>query len=412
MKVLAPLGDRNFRLLWAGKSVSLVGDGVFIVAIALQAYELSNSPTALGVSYLAWTLPTLLLLPFSGVLSDRVGRRPMMIAADLLRAGAVGLLAALSLSGEIELWHLFVLSAAFGLGDALFEPSFTAIVPEIVPQPLIVQANSLDQTMRPLAMQFAGPALGGLVVSVWSPGAAFLLDACSFLFSALMLALIRHAGPVERDDDEPALHAGAMIQELREGVSYVRAHAWLWGTLVAFCIMLLAFWGPYDVLLPYLIKNDVGGGDGGYGLVLAFGGVGAITAALLIGQTGLPRRRMTLLYVCSITAGYMVALFGVAGEIWHMAAISMVIGGCLSAAMIVWTTLMQTLVPSDLLARVSALDWMVSTALVPVSFGVVGPVADALGARETIILSGVISGSVLAAFYTLIPAMREVDRPA
>src|SRR5262245_6691664 len=154
MKVLAPLGDRNFRLLWAGKSVSLVGDGVFIVAIALQTYELSDSPTALGIAYLAWTLPTLLLLPFSGVLSDRVGRRPMMIAADLLRAGAVGLLAALSLSGNIELWHLVALAAVFGLGDALFEPSFTAIVPEIVPQPLIVQANSLDQTMRPLAMQF------------------------------------------------------------------------------------------------------------------------------------------------------------------------------------------------------------------------------------------------------------------
>ena len=132
--MLRPLRDRDFRLLWAGMTVSLLGDGVYLVAVAWQAYDVSNSPAALAVTGIAWTLPTVLLLPFGGTLSDRIGRRPLMITADLLRAAAVGVISVLSLSGHLEIWHLVVLSAMFGVGEALFGPSFTAIVPEILPR--------------------------------------------------------------------------------------------------------------------------------------------------------------------------------------------------------------------------------------------------------------------------------------
>jgi MFS family permease len=158
-------------------TVSLLGDGLYVVAIAWQAYQISNSPYALAVTGVAWTLPTVLVLPVSGALSDRVGRRPLMIVADLLRAGAVGGLALLAVLGTIEVWHLIVLSVVFGSGEALFNPSFVALVPELVPEPLLVKANSLDQAMRPLAMQFLGPALGGVLVASVGTGTAFALDA-------------------------------------------------------------------------------------------------------------------------------------------------------------------------------------------------------------------------------------------
>ena len=189
--MLRPLRDRDFRLLWAGMTVSLLGDGVYLVAVAWQAYDVSNSPAALAVTGIAWTLPTVLLLPFGGTLSDRIGRRPLMITADLLRAAAVGVISVLSLSGHLEIWHLVALSALFGVGEALFGPSFTAIVPEILPRDLLLEANALDQTMRPLAFQFAGPALGGLLVGVWGPGSAFALNSATFLVSAACVALMR-----------------------------------------------------------------------------------------------------------------------------------------------------------------------------------------------------------------------------
>ena len=222
--MLRPLRDRDFRLLWAGMTVSLLGDGVYLVAVAWQAYDVSNSPAALAVTGIAWTLPTVLLLPFGGTLSDRIGRRPLMITADLLRAAAVGVISVLSLSGHLEIWHLVALSAMFGVGEALFGPSFTAIVPEILPRDLLLEANALDQTMRPLAFQFAGPALGGLLVGVWGPGSAFALNAATFLVSAACVALMRVRRVAARED-EPS----SMLEDMREGLAYARGQTWLWG---------------------------------------------------------------------------------------------------------------------------------------------------------------------------------------
>ena len=316
--MLEPLRISDFRLLWAGMTVSLLGDGLYVVAIAWQAYQISNSPYALAVTGVAWTLPTVLVLPVSGALSDRVGRRPLMIVADLLRAAAVGGLALLAVLGTIEVWHLVVLSVVFGAGEALFNPSFVALVPEIVPEPLLVKANSLDQAMRPLAMQFLGPALGGVLVASVGTGTAFALDAASYLFSAVMILLIR-ARPAVRHEPRESL-----LAEMGEGVAYVRQHVWLWGTLLAFSVTVLVFWGPIEVLVPYVIKNDLHGGAGGFGLVLAAGGAGAIVAAVATSIAGLPRQRLALCFASFIIAGFGTAFYGVATALWQMAVIAAV----------------------------------------------------------------------------------------
>jgi MFS family permease len=404
MRALAPLRLRDFRLLWLGKSVALIGDGIFIVAMAWQALAISNSPAALSVVGIAWTLPTLLVLPISGAVSDRVGRRPMMITASLVRCASATLIATLSLSGVIELWQLAILSAVFGLGDALFEPSFTAVVPEIVPEHHLVQANSIDQTMRPLAMQFIGPALGGAVVAVWTVGGAFVVEAGAQLFSVLMLSLLTLPG------DRAPWEGGSLVRDLREGLGFVRGQRWLWGSLVAFSLAMIAFWGPYEVLLPFLIKNELDGSAGELGFVLASGGVGAVLAALTIGQRGLPRRRFTFMFAMFGGAIYLISGFGLAQHVWQAALVSMLIGGGFAAGMVVWSTMLQTRVPGDLLGRVSSLDWMVSTSLVPVSFLLVGPISQVLGVRETLILAGLASGTILLSFFLLLRLSR-VDDP-
>jgi MFS family permease len=171
-RVPAALRIRDFALLWAGMSISLVGDGVYFVALAWQVYDLSDSPTALSVVGLAWTLPLALFVLLGGVVTDRVERRRVMIAADLVRALAVAVIGILSLTGAIELWHLIVMAAVFGTGDAFFGPAFTSIVPQIVPRELLLQANALDQFVRPLGFMLLGPALGGWIVATFGPGEA------------------------------------------------------------------------------------------------------------------------------------------------------------------------------------------------------------------------------------------------
>jgi len=179
LKILRPLAIRDFALLWTGAAVSLLGDGVYIVAIAWQVYEISDTPTALSLIGVAWTLPMAAFLLVGGMVSDRVDRRRIMIATDLVRALAVAVIAVLSLTGVLELWHLFLLAIVFGTGDAFFGPAFNATVPQIVPQRMLVQANSLDQFIRPFMMALAGPAIGGLTVAALGAGAAFALDAGS-----------------------------------------------------------------------------------------------------------------------------------------------------------------------------------------------------------------------------------------
>jgi MFS family permease len=402
--VLAPLRISDFRLLWAGMTVSLLGDGLYVVAVAWQAYQISNSPYALAVTGVAWTLPTVLVLPISGALSDRVGRRPLMIVADLLRAAAVFGIALLAALGTIEVWHLIVLSIVFGTGEALFSPSFVALVPEIVPEPLLVQANSLDQAMRPLAMQFLGPAVGGVIVASAGTGTAFALDGASYLFSAVMILLIR-ARPAVRHEPRESL-----LTEIGEGVAYVRQQVWLWGTLLAFSITVLVFWGPIEVLVPFVIKNDLGGGAGGFGLVLAAGGAGAIAAAIVTSLAGLPRQRLALCFVSFIIAGFGTAFYGVATALWQMAVVAAIAGACFAVGLVAWGTIMQSQVPAELLGRVSSLDWMVSISLLPVSFALVGPVSGLLGARTTLIAAGVGAGGILIAALALLPGLRDIDR--
>ena len=402
---LRPLRHRDFALMWAGLATSLVGDGIYLVAIAWQAYELSDSPLALSAVGVAWTLPMVLLLLAGGVISDRRDRRRVMVVADLLRAAVVCVAAVLSLSGVIELWHLVVLVAFYGVGDALFLPSATAIVPSLVPRDEVVLANALEQLARPLTFRFFGPALGGVVVALGGAGLGFAIDTVTFVISAICVAAMRPA-PAPAAADRAAR---AALRELREGADYVRSHPWLWATLGFAALTLLAFQGPLEVLVPYRIKHELGLGAATFGAVLAAGGLGRIAGALVLGQRGLPRRHVTVMYVSWALATASIAGYAIATHRWHLMAIAAVAGILEGTGAIVWGTLMQTRVPGHLLGRVASFDWMVSTALIPVSFALAGPLGEAFGAQAVLAGAGA-AGLVFGLGFLLVPGVRDPER--
>ncbi|MDQ5840725.1 MAG: MFS transporter, partial [Chloroflexota bacterium] len=229
VRILEPLAERDFALLTVGAFISLLGDGFFYVALAWQVYEISNVPTALSLVGLAWTLPLLLFVLIGGVFSDRYDRRWLMIGADLIRAAAIGTLGLLSVTGVLELWHVVALIAFVGLGDAFFNPASTAIVPDLLPEELLPQANALQGLVRPLTVRLVGPALGGLTVAVVGPGTAFLIDGGSFIVSAVSVAAI-----APRPRREVVSHGVRQtLVEMREGLAYVRATPWIWATLIS-----------------------------------------------------------------------------------------------------------------------------------------------------------------------------------
>lgn len=411
-RVVAPLRERDFRLLWSGMTVSLVGDGILLVALAWTVYELSNRPAAMAAVGVAMTVPHVVFLLLGGVASDRFDRRRLMIASDAVRGTVVAVLGVLALTGTLRLWHILALVVVFGAATAFFGPAFDAFVPDVVSPDRLPQANAIDQFVRPCAHGMAGPALGGILIAVGGGAAAFLADAATFAVSIAFLSRVRprlvHGPPAGDGGQAPVT---GVLAEVREGFRYVRANTWLWATFVAATFAYLLFMGPVDVLLPYLVKNELHAGAGTLGTVLAFGGLGALLGALAVGGIGLPRHNMTFIYGAWTISTLVIAGYGLVRLPWQAMVVSFLFSAFEAAGTVVWLTTKQRLVPRALLGRVSSFDWFISTGLVPLSFAVSAPLAAAVGARTTLVVAGLV-GAVVTLGFLFVPGVRAVEADA
>ena len=375
IRLLQPLRERDFALFWLGWTVSLIGDGFFLVAIAWQVLDLWNSPTALAVVGVAETIPIVAFVLVGGVVADRFERRKVLMLSSALRGVAVGVLGVLAITETVELWHIFVLSVFFGAGQAFQGPAAGAIIPDLIPRHLLVQANSLSQFVRQAA----------------------------FAFVMLLLLHPRPAAAISEG-------ATSVRRDIAEGLRYVRQKVWLWGTLAWALAAIFLVYGPFTVLLPFLVRNELGGDAGDLGLVFAAGGLSAILVSLVIGQIGLPRRHITFMYGLWMIACLQIAAYAFADVPWQAMAISFAGEGCWAGGLIVWVTLMQRVVPAELLGRVKSVDWLLSFGLAPLSFAVTGPLAGWLGVKPVLLISG-ISASLLTALFYFLPGMRDTETP-
>ncbi len=406
--ILRPLRVRDFRLLWSGMTVSALGDGIYLVALAWQVYGLSNTPTALSIVGVAWFLPQIAATLFGGVLADRIDRRRVMIFADVVRSVAIGMIGVLSVTGHLQLWHMWVLVAFYGAGNAVFYPAYTALVPQVLSKEMLVEAAALRQFMRPLASRIIGPALGGVLVGAFGAGTGFLVDAASFAASTAAILLMQ-ARPIPRPEGKPVT---TILQEMREGLAFVRSQRWLSTALVAVILAMLFYLGPYWVLVPFVVKNQLQGGAGGLGLVLTAGGIGAVLASLAAGQRGFTRRPLVVVYVTWALAAFGLVGYSFVTHVWEAALVSAVAIGSLVTGQILWEALLQRCVPDELLGRVSSVDSFVSSGLVPLSLAITGPVAASVGAIDTLRWAGVIAGGILLAFLLFSLTRRAIEAPA
>jgi Transmembrane secretion effector len=276
------------------------------------------------------------------------------------------------------------------------------VVPDLLPTRELPAANSLDQLVRPIALRLAGPLLGGALVAVGA-GLAFAVDAASFGASLLAVLAIRPRRPAL----DPTTASAATA--VREGLRFIRRRVWLWGTLASAAVAYLVFLGPTEVLLPYLVKNNLHASAGTLGLVFAAGGLGAVGSAVWLGRRGHPRRDISVMYGTWTLATLAVAGYGLATAAWQLMLACLVFNALETAGTIVWATVKQRNVPSAMLGRVSSLDWLISIGLLPVSFALTAPVAAAVGARATLIGAGLVGAAVtLCALF--LPGMREIEQ--
>jgi MFS family permease len=375
-----------------------------VVALPWQVYELTNSPTTMGIVGALQMIPIFAFTLLGGVASDRVDRRRVIIAADVVRAVAAGAIGILALRGDLELWHVGTMAVVYGLGQAFAGPAFGSIVPQLVPDELLVQANSALFTFHTLAFRLGGPVLGGAIIAAFGTGEAFLVDAVSFGIGATAIALLAARPAARALDDERR----SILDDIREGLGYVRKRAWLWGTLAWSFIVLPFGTAPYVVLLPFLVKNELGGSARQLGLVFAAGGLGGVIAALAISQLHIPRRHITFMYALLAFGITDLFFYSLVQATWQALVIALVAEAALTAGILVWNTLVQRAVPGNLLGRVRSLDFFAAFALTPLAMAVIGPAADVFGVRPVLAVSGLLASALTVAAF-LLPGMRETE---
>ena len=243
--------------------------------------------------------------------------------------------------------------------------------------------------MRPLAQQAAGPALGGVAVAALSPGVAILTGGLAYLVSAGCL-LVMKVRPRKVPATNGAPGVAVVFSDLRDGFRYVRRTSWLWATLLFALALVLFIIGPLEVLLPFAIRDNLGGGAEDYGLALAAFGVGGAVGGPgdLLGTAAAPLSHGHDPHVGFGSLPF--AVIGVAGALWVMCAALLVVGATYSAAMVIWGTLLQRRVPEGLRGRVSSLDFFVSLALMPVSMAIAGPAGAVFGITAVFIVAGIV----------------------
>jgi MFS family permease len=386
LRALDALRSRDFRLLWAGQTVSLIGDGAFLVALGWKTFELTGSTGSLALVLMAHGLAMLATLLIGGALADRYERRALMIVSDFARFGVIGALTLTDAAGQLTFPLLIAFAVGFGLGDGFFYPAFGAIVPLVVEPHHIASANTLISISRQGAF-VVGPALAGVIYGLQGSAAIFGFDAGTFLVAAGLLWLARP----RRHESEP--REGA-FREIASGFRYVMGVPWLWISIFVAAFILMVAMAPYQSLLPAFVDGEFDRGVGTYGLLFAVQSAGMVVGTLAFGQTN-PRRRRVILF-CVAFALNDACVIGMALFPVLESAVALVTlrGAFIGFGIGVWTTLMMELVPESKLARVTSLDFFGSFGLVPVGFALTAVVSDYLEPR-TILLGGFSIGFVL-----------------
>lgn len=417
-RALTPFRHSSYRRLGSALVLTSFGSGVWIVALVWEVIRIGGGASALSAVTTAGAVGVVLPALLGGVVADRVPQKLILAVTTTVELLGMTLVAVLSFTDLTALWHLAAVAFVAGMAMAFYYPAYSAWLPALVPEEDLLAVNGFEGMVRPTIGQALGPAVAGGVVGASSSSAAIAVAAAAYLGGLLVLLLVpltavRRDLPVAADR---AAGGGAVravrtaLADMREGFGYMVRTPWLLATLLFASIMVFVIMGPLEVLVPFLIKDELGGGPGDHAVVMACFGIGGAVGSLVTGSLPMPRRYLTWMNLMWGVGCLPFLVIGFATAVWQVAAASFVIGVLFSAPMVIWGTLLQRRVPPELLGRVASLDFFVSISLMPVSMAVAGPVADLIGLEATFAIAALVPG--VAAAVAIIGARLPADELA
>jgi len=405
------LRNRNFRLLWIGESISLLGDQFYLIALPWLVLTLTGNALAVGTVMATAGIPRAIFMLVGGALTDRLTPRKLMLVSNLARMILTGLLAAFVLTNLIQLWMLYFFALLFGLADAFFFPAQSSIVPQLVSKDQLQAGNAMIQGTAHLSL-FVGPVLAGALISVLDGGAAIhstsgiavaiALDTLSFLASLTMLSLIR----IENDTTNQGKPKNGVIASIREGLLY------MWNDRVLRIVFPITIGlnvlinGPFAVGIPVVARTRFPEGAAAFGLMMSLFGGGALLGTALAGILPKPSKKLLGTISLSVISamGIGLAVIGFAPTMYIAATAALVMGmanGYSNINMITW---LQQKVAPEMTGRVMSLVMFAAIGLNPVSTALAG-VLIGLGATVLLVCAG-----CLMTLFTLAAAFSPAVR--
>ena len=406
IRALRPLASQDYRLLFAAVGIEVFGTGMWTIVMVFQVLALDDSPLALSAVATGMSLGLFAFSILGGVVADRFSKRRIIITVQGCTAAVMTVVAVLSLTETIELWHVGAASFAMGAGSAFFYPAYSAYLPQVLPPEQLLAANGLEGALRPSLGQGLGPALGGVIVGIFFPAIGAVIVAASYAIAFILtLFLSRRDEPTTATS--PEQHT-SVWGDLRAGVNYVARTRWLLWTLIFGSSLALIIQGPIEVLLPFITRDRFEDAESTFGFLLAAFGIGGAIGSLVVSSLKLPRRYLTFMIACWGGGTLPLAVIGVADNLILMLAALFIVGAATGAGVVIWGTLLQRLVPLDMIGRVASLDFFVSITFMPVSIAVAGPLSLLVPIPVIFTIAG-IAPPVLALIALLAGRMRESE---
>ncbi|GGT17027.1 MFS transporter [Streptomyces atratus] len=393
-----PLRTRAFRLLFIGRTLSLLGDSAIPTALSLAVYLATGSTGALALVLGCAMIPKLLLLPLGGVVGDRFNARTVALTTDLVRCVTQLFVGAELLGGSPALWQIALAEAIGGAAGAFAMPTVSPLIRGTVAESGLLRANSLMAVVNSVT-RLGGPALAGALILTAGPGWAFVLDGASFAVSAALLSAmkVRHV-PIPRR---------SLLTDLKEGWSEVRGRDWYWTSLIAH-----AAWNCAAAVLmtvgPALFVRELGG-KGVWVALLQTGAVGLLLGSLLAGRAH-PRRPVLIANLGLATYALPLGLLAVHAPVVVTIAAYGIAQAGLGFLNPVWETSVQSAVPAHALARVTSYDWLLSLGAMPLGYALAPLAASAWGAEVPLAVAAVTVGAACLA-TAAVPGVRRFGAP-
>ncbi|MDC7803253.1 MFS transporter [Sphingomonas sp. BLCC-B65] len=390
-RAMRPLAHRDFRILFGAVVLSISAAGMWAVVMVYAVIRIDEDPVQLSVVAAANAIGLLACAIPGGIAADRLPRRLILRAVETANVLAVGSVVVVGQFGTLTIAHLTIVSLVLGAGAGFFFPSYSAILPRILPAEHLLPANGLEGAVRPALQQAAGPAMAGLLLAALIPSQAAVAVLLAHAAALVLLLFLRpEPAPDPAEASDGAVSGRSIRHDLVEAVLFTIRTPWLLWTLLFATIWVLVTMGPEEVLLPFVTRERFGPDPRLFGFLLACFGAGGVVGSVVVSSLRMPRRYLSAMTLVWGLSTLPFVVIGLTHEYWLMAVSGFACGFGFSYGNVIWGTLLQRRVPRHMLGRISSLDFFVSLALMPISMALAGPLSTVVEIPVIFVVAGLV----------------------